>query len=600
MAKADSHILTREELNRKLWGAADILRGVADAGDYKNHILGLMFLKRLSDVFDERYEEIIDEWIAQGRSRKEAKEIAKDPDEYGEGAFFIPEGARWSDLMGIGENRAEAIDIALHKIEEQNARYLENVLTGVRFNDERRFGDPVEMDGLMQRLLTHFSKIPLGDWNLAEIDVLGDAYEYMLERFAESAGKKGGEFLTPAPVVRLIAQCLKPQEGMRIHDPTGGSGRMLIEAGNYVVNHGGNRRNLTLTAQEKNIGTLAMMKMNMLLHNVPDADCRGGDTIRNPRFVEGGRLMRFDRVMANPPFSLKDWGHEVFDPDKKSDTGRPHDSYNRFHRGIPPRTKGDMAFLQHMVEVANDTGMVGVVMPHGVLFRGGAEAKIRRAMLDEDLFEAVIGLPEALFFGTGIPASILILNRNKPEERQGKVLFIDASPEGFYLKGSARNYLRNVDVMRIVAVFNAFAQPGEVTGTIDGLKDEFIAAVELHRDRQLSKAKNGDPTLAERVNEEADGKIKSVQEDAGSIHGWLNKKYPSGRTSLEKFAAVVPLKEIAEENDFNLNISRYVDSTEPPPQLDVAEELAKLRELEKARDKAESEMNELLKELGYA
>ena len=231
-------MLTREELNRQLWGAADILRGAVDASDFKNHILSLLFLKRLSDVFYERREEILREWQKAGKSLKEAEKIAEDPDEYSEGAYYLPVQSRWPKLMTVAENRAEAIDKALIAIEDMNARYLHGVLAGVRFNDERRFGDAATMDGLMQRLLAHFSKIPLGNRDLLEPDVLGNAYEFLIERFAETAGKKGGEFYTPRGVVRLLVELLDPREGMRIHDPTCGSGGMLIECGHHIGGDG--------------------------------------------------------------------------------------------------------------------------------------------------------------------------------------------------------------------------------------------------------------------------------------------------------------------------------------------------------------------------
>lgn len=621
MAKqnAADRIVTREELNRMLWGAADILRGTVDAGDFKNHILALMFLKRLSDVFKERRDEIIDEWMKHGKTRQQAEKIATDPDEYTSGSYYIPKGARWDDLLNVGENRAEAIDKALHAIEEHNNQYLEGVLAGVRFNDERRFGDSVTMDGVMQRLLTHFGNIPLGNRNLAEPDVLGNAYEFLIERFAEGSGKKGGEFYTPRMVVKLIVQLLKPKEGMRIHDPTCGSGGMLIECGNYVIDHGGDYRNITLTGQEKNYGTWSICKLNMMLHNFPDTDIRAGDTILRPRFETAGVLDVFDRVIANPPFSLKEW-HGVSPKEAKGDNAKidskevqekfKNDPYHRFTRGIPPTTKGDTAFLQHMVSVCNERGMVGVVMPHGVLFRGGSEAAIRQALLEEDLFEAVIGLPEKLFFGTGIPASILILNRNKPKQRKGKVLFIDASPEGLYHEGKNKNYLRLEDNLRVTAVFNAWNEGGlheeAIHSAVDELASEWNAAVIMHEKRQLKAAEGQPQEVITRIQEEA-GKDKSeIHEAMRHIHFWLDGKGPNGeelppmqRTPLEKFAAIATLEQIAEENDFNLNISRYVDSTEPPPQLDVKAELRKLRELETKRNEAEQRMNKLLEEVGY-
>jgi len=592
MSNKTIQIITRDELNQRLWGAADILRGAVDAADFKNHILSLMFLKRLSDVFEERRQEIIDEWIQAGKTRQEAEEIADDPDEYTSGSYYLPEGCRWDDLMKVGENRAEAVDKALARIEEENSQYLEGVLGSARFNDERRFGDPQTMDGLMQRLLTHFSRIPLGNRNLAEPDVLGNAYEYLIERFAEGSGKKGGEFYTPRTVVKLIVELLKPQEGMRIHDPTCGSGGMLIECGHYIDDRGGDPRNITLTGQEKNYGTWSICKLNILLHDFPDADIRAGDTILSPRFETAGVLDAFDRVIANPPFSLKEW-HGIAPPEGKrtvdTQTVRDRwssDSYHRFQRGVPPATKGDMAFLLHMVEVANSSGMVGVVMPHGVLFRGGAEANIRRALLEEDLFEAVIGLPAQLFFGTGIPATVLILNKNKPKHRQGKVLLVDASTEGLYRQGKARNYLRQEDILRIAAVFNAWNEAGLHTNVVDKGIDEIAG---------------GWARIRKKFQEEKD----NVEQARQAVHFWLEGKDSNGqplsmqRTPLEKFAAVVTVDEIAEENDYNLNISRYVDATEPPPQLNVREELTKLHELEAKRNEAEQKMDGLLEELGY-
>lgn len=615
MSKTQTQILTRDELNQRLWGAADILRGSVDAADFKNHILSLMFLKRLSDVFEERREEIIDEWLKAGKSRDEAEEIANDPDEYTSGSYFIPAGSRWPDLMKVGENRAEAVDKAIAAIEDENAQYLEGVLGSARFNDERRFGDPQTMDGLMQRLLTHFSRIPLGNRNLAEPDILGNAYEYLIERFAEGSGKKGGEFYTPRMVVKLIVELLQPTEAMRIHDPTCGSGGMLIECGHYVDDRGGNPRNLSLTGQEKNYGTWSICKLNMLLHNFPDGDVRAGDTIRSPKFETAGVLDVFDRVIANPPFSLKEW-HGVQAPEgkKNPDTKAVQefwtgDAFHRFTRGVPPATKGDMAFLLHMVEVCNSKGKVGVVMPHGVLFRGGAEARIRQALLEEDLFEAVVGLPAQLFFGTGIPAAVLILNKAKPKHRKNKVLFVDASSKGLYLEGKARNYLRLEDILRVAAVYSAWSpeslREADVHTAIDEIASEWSTAVAMHEERQLKKAAGQPDDVIARIQDQAGRDKVNVHEAMRHTHFWLDAKTPDEqpiemqRQPLEKLAAAVTLEEIAQENDFNLNISRYVDATEPPPQLDVAEEFRELRKLEEKRNAAEKRMDKMLAELGF-
>ena len=587
-------MLTRDELNRQLFAAADILRGAVDASDFKNHILSLLFLKRLSDVFFERREEILREWQKAGKSLKEAEKIAEDPDEYSDGAYYLPLESRWPSLMKIAENRAEAIDKALVAIEDTNSRYLSGVLAGVRFNDERRFGDAATMDGLMQRLLAHFAKIPLGNRDLLEPDVLGNAYEYLIERFAETAGKKGGEFYTPRGVVRLLVELLDPQEEMRIHDPTCGSGGMLIECGHHIEERGGNPRNLTLTGQEKNVGTWAICRLNMLLHGFPDADIRAGDTIRNPKFTTHGALDAFDRVIANPPFSLKDWGADAAEVDP----------LKRFERGVPPKTKGDMAFLLHMVEAVKvRRGMAGVVLPHGVLFRGGSEAKIRDSLLKDDLIEAVIGLPAQLFFGTGIPAALLVCNWDKPMDRRGKILFIDASTDGLYREGKSRNFLDPADILRIAAIFHAWADPARVEKTGLGIAAVWKDALHRHLQRQIAKVEPGDADLLRRIREDFSRREEEIAGADAALVGWLGKSHPAPgggtRTSLEKHSAIVAVKEILKEHKGNLNITRYVDAADPPPRLDVKAELAKLRDLERQRDEAEARMNELLKEFGY-
>lgn len=587
-------MLTREELNRKLWGAADILRGAVDASDFKNHILSLLFLKRLSDVFRERHEDIIADWTKAGKSAKQAAAIAEDPDEYGDGAYYIPAEARWPELMKVAENRAEAIDRALVAIEDTNSRYLQTgVLAGVRFNDERRFGDPATMDSLMKRLLDHFSTIPLGNRDLIEPDVLGNAYEYLIERFAETAGKKGGEFYTPRAVARLLVEILDPKPGMRVHDPTCGSCGMLIECGHHIEERGGDRRDLTLTGQEKNVGTWAIGILNMLLHGFPDADIRNGDTIRAPKFTTRGALDPFDRVIANPPFSLKDWGADAAETDP----------LKRFLRGVPPKTKGDMGFLLHMIETVREKkGMAGVVLPHGVLFRGGSEAKIRESLLEDDLIEAVIGLPAQLFFGTGIPAALLICNWNKPAKRKGKILFVDASTEGLYREGKSRNYLDPVDVLRLAALYHGWAEPKAVATATERIADTWIAALTHHRDTQLRRAR-GDAELETAIHADFDQRVAENAEAKDKLLAWYAEKHPAPgggkRTSLEKHAAVVAVADILKEHKGNLNITRHIDAVDPPPRLDVKKELEKLRDLEAKRDAAEKKMNEMLKEFGY-
>jgi type I restriction enzyme M protein len=491
--------LTREQLEGYLWAAADILRGSIDSSDYKNFIFGLLFLKRLSDRFDEECEQLATEGI--------------DPEQRDEHQFFVPKRARWSQIQKAATGLGELLNTASEKLEEANPEALEGVLAGIDYNDERKLGDARQRDSVLHRLVLHFSKINLRNDHLAEPDMLGRAYEYLIEKFADDAGKKGGEFYTPHMVVRLIVELLEPKEGMRICDPTCGSGGMLVQAGKFIVEHGGQPHNFSLFGQEKNLGTWAICKMNMLLHGYPDARIEKGDVIRDPKLLEGGELMLFDRVIANPPFSLDAWGQEI----------ASSDGHGRFRFGVPPKTKGDFAFVQHMVATLNARGKMGVVMPHGVLFRSASEGEIRKGLLQEDLIEAVVGLPTNLFYGTGIPAAILVINRDKPKARRGKVLFVEASRE--FREGSAQNYLRDQDVKRVAATAHAF------------------------RD-------------------------------------------------VNKYARVVDLAEV-ERNDWNLNISRFVDSSEAEAKVDVASAVATLREAERARDESKRAMDRFLRALGY-
>ena len=495
-------LLSVSQLERYLWSAADILRGSIDSSDYKSYIFGLLFLKRLSDRFEEEAEKL----VADGVSETVAW---TDLDEH---RFFVPDRARWSTIQKQATNIGETLNKACAALEEQNSS-LEGVLAGIDYNDERKLGDAKNRDTVLARLVQHFSQISLRNDRMTEPDLLGRAYEYLIEQFADDAGKKGGEFYTPRMVVKLIVGLLAPTERMRICDPTAGSGGMLIECAHYVERKGGDPRNLTLHGQEKNLGTWAICKMNMLLHGLPDVTIEKGDTIRDPKLVDEGELLLYDRVIANPPFSLDEWGRDLAESD----------GYGRFRFGLPPKTKGDFAFVQHMVAILNSSGRLGVVMPHGVLFRGAAEGKIRQGLLREDLFEAVIGLPPNLFYGTGIPASILVLNRDKPTARQGKVLFIDGSAE--FEEGSNQNRLRDQDIGHIADTFRAYAD-------------------------------------------------------------------------VDKYARAVPLSEI-EQNDWNLNISRYVDTSEEEERIDVAEAVRELRELERSRGAAETAMNRYLAELGY-
>lgn len=491
-----SEKVTLEFLKSHLWKASDILRGSLDASEYRQPVMTLLFLKRLNDRFEEKLEEL----IKKGKSEREAnKEFYHN--------FYVPNSARWKRLSDIRSRVGEEIDRICKTIEEKNLK-LEGVLTNTRYSDPRKYPDN-ELAGLV----SHFNVPRLRNMDLEKEDIFGDAYEYLLEQFADATKKKGGEFFTPREVVNLLVNLVRPKAGMRICDPTCGSGGMLIISTKYVEKHGGEPRDLVLDGQESNYGNLAMCKMNMVLHGIDDFTIKYGDTLAKPQLVEGGKLKTYDRVLANFPFSM-DWDNK----------GADKDPYDRYKFGVPPaKDKADFAYIQHMYAQLNDKGQAAIICSQGVLFRGSAEKKIREGFVGEDAIEAVIALPEKLFFGTGIPACILILNRNKPKKRKDKIIFIYGAKD--YQEGKNRNTLRDQDISKITDAF------------------------EKYRD-------------------------------------------------VDRYCHVADLEEII-ENEYNLNVPRYVDISEPEEEIDIQETIEELKTLDKERVRLETQVWKDLKELEF-
>ncbi|TAH56393.1 MAG: SAM-dependent DNA methyltransferase, partial [Methanosarcina mazei] len=396
--------MTLSELEQSLWGAANILRGPVDASDFKSYIFPLLFFKRISDVYDEEFKEALEE--------SEGDEEYAGLSEFHD--FIIPDKAHWEDVLEITQNVGQALQYAFREIEKSNPDKLYGIFGDVNWTNKDRLSDE-----LLINLIQHFNSLTLSKSNV-EPDMLGQAYEYLIKKFADLTNRKAGEFYTPRPIVHLMGSILKPKEGETIYDPACGSGGMLLESFHYVKNNGGDARTLKLYGQEKNLTTSSIARINLFIHAVQSFQIIRGDTLREPAFVEGDRLAQFDIVIANPPFSLEKWGHENWS----------QDPYGRNIAGTPPKSNGDYAWVQHMIaSMAPETGRMAIVLPHGALFRQGAEGTIRKTLIEKDLLEAVIGLGPNLFYGTGISACILVFRSKKTGERRSRVLFIDASEQ---------------------------------------------------------------------------------------------------------------------------------------------------------------------------
>lgn len=515
---------TKQNIEKVLWNACDSFRGKIDSSRYKDYILSMLFVKYLSDVYAYTRKKYSEQY--NGNEDRITRAMNRER--------FVMDKTSTFDYLYENRNDTaigEKINIALANIEKNNSAKLHNVFRAIDFNSTVDFGEVKEKNAILKNLLEDFKDLDLSPDQLDNADIIGDAYEYMIANFASDAGKKGGEFYTPSKVSELVARLIAPKENDRIYDATCGSGGLLLKAYKQVES-----RKVALYGQEQNMQTWALCRMNMFLHNVDDATIWQGDTLSNPGNIKDDKLMKFQCICANPPFSLDKWD-SGFLSGAVDEKGKPKekmsaelDPFRRFDWGIPPTSKGDYAFVMHMLHSLDDsTGRMGIILPHGVLFRGAGEGKIRRTIIENfNFLDAVIGLPANLFYGAGIPACILIFRKDRGTNN--KVLFIDASGEGRYEKGKNQNILRECDVKKIVDTYVQYK-------------------TDIHYEDE------------------------------------------------PKFSHVATLEEIA-ENDYNLNIPRYVDTFEEEELIDIDEVKQNIANIEVELAEVQAQMKKYMEELG--
>ncbi len=677
-------MITKQALGNILFGMADILRDKVE--DYKSYILSLLFFKRLSDNYQWEIEDATEHFkvdYVREPSPRELVVITKKKHD-----FQIPDGCFWEDVRKAPIDKKNAtLDAAVNAIADQNVdqngKYiLKGIINTVRWNEPAPDGsggkklDPE----VLTNLINYLSAVDLSNNNVT-VDVLGDAYEYLIKRFADEnkGGTMAGQFYTPQEVVDIIVRYLKPQKGETVYDPTCGSGGFLLNAAKYARASYETQKSIRLFGQELVWNTWAICNINMILHGL-DARIEQGDTIRDPKFKDEANeleLRSFDKVMANFPFSMENWAQNG-EPkkDKKGNTvnkkdGTPQieykkeftDPYNRFVYGVPPYSNGDFAFLQHIIASLDDKGKAGVVCPQGVLFRGQPEKTeeedgqnrkadveylIRRGFLQGvdfrqhiNIIDAIVVLPGNLFYGTTIPGAIIFFDKNKPEERKDKVLMVYAAKKGWYREEANMSVLEPQDVLRISTILESWGDVETAKHWIKRQKNRLHIRIEEELDFQLSeiendtkeeiakqndklaKAKLSVQTKMENGKKPTAGELKAVEAAQKALDKLMTDKTARENAAKEKaekqrnaiadvetellqmfgdpelrkrYFSIVDMDEI-EENEFNLNIPRYVDTFEPEEQIDLKEAIADFKAAMQIESETENELSDLLNKL---
>jgi type I restriction enzyme M protein len=653
--------LTLQQLEAHLWGAANILRGKTAGQDYKNYILSLMFYKRLCDQWECEADDAIGELERQqGRafSDKEKAVFRK----RGEHRFQIPDGSRWGDVKAASTNLGEVLTKAMRAVANANDELRGVFTVDWNQPAPDGSGKPLIANEVVHALVQHFDEHDLSNRSVPP-DVLGRAYEYLIKQFADDAGAKAGEFFTPPEVVDTLVRILEPRPGDTVYDPTGGSGGMLVHTAEYLREQGHHPTSAGYFAQEMNWGNAAIGKINSVLHGLEADIKGGASTITDPQFLEDGRVRRFSLVLANFPFSDEFWWlkpEQQTDDKKKKDKLKKEifgkegfkDPFGRFGRGTgfnaPPAGYGDYAFILHILASLTDDGRAGIVCPQGVLSRGQPEVEeetgeldedgnpklkrrkaddehlIRKALLESRLIDAVISLPLNVFYGAGVPACLILLRKQRPAQRRDKVLLIYAARH--YRQLPAQNELRPQDVMRMLVHYHAYGDAakvpnlveehsGRIRQQIDAREEEEVGRIEAEYQPQAAKLAGLDAEhatskvekqreklrakLADRDEGIAEARRRAAddRQDVAAVGTELVALY-AAPDELLKNARVVGLDEIA-ENEFNLNIPRYVDTFEPEPRVQVKDALKALRDAEDSAAAAAAALSRLLRSAGY-